>query len=193
MPSTLEIAANLMVAAAILLAGRNSIHSWWAGIVGCTLFAVLFYQTRLYADVALQVFFIATNMLGWWKWLHGDHGKPLVISHANFRSLLWTLPVGAAATLAYGAMLFYWTNAYAPYVDSAVLVFSIIAQLLLMQRRIENWAFWLLVNTVCVPLYWSRGLHLPAFLYAFYFVNALVAWRWWTILARRQAEGRDHA
>jgi nicotinamide mononucleotide transporter len=193
MPSTLEIAANLMTAIAIVLSGRNNVHTWWAGIVGCSLFAALFYQTRLYADVVLQVFFIGTSILGWWKWLRGDHGKPLSISHADFRSLAWTVPLGALATSAYGTMLHYWTNAYAPFIDSAVLVFSVIAQLLLMQRRIENWAFWLLVNAICVPLYWSRGLHLTAGLYAFYFFNALVAWRWWSTLARRQAEGRAHA
>lgn len=186
MPSTLELAANLMVAIAIVLSGRNNVHTWWTGIVGCSLFAALFYQTQLYADVVLQFFFIGTSIAGWWKWLRGDHGKPLAVSHAKFRSLAWTVPVGVAATAAYGGMLSR-TDAYLPFIDSAVLVFSVIAQLLLMQRRIETWAFWLVVNTVCVPLYWSRGLHLTAALYAFYFLNALVAWRYWTRLASEKA------
>jgi nicotinamide mononucleotide transporter len=193
MPPPLEIAANVVTAIAIVLSARNSVHTWWTGIVGCALFAVLFYRTQLFADVALMVFFIGTGIGGWWKWLHGDHGKPLAISHADFRSLAWTVPAGAAATAAYGYMLHATTNAYAPFIDSAVLVFSVIAQLLLMQRRIENWAFWLLVNAICVPLYWSRGLELTACLYVFYFFNALVAWRHWNKLARRQAAGLDQA
>ena len=57
-------------------------------------------------------------------------------------------------------------------------MFSIIAQVLLMGRRIENWPVWLQVNTISVPLYASRGLYLTAALYAAYF-NALVAWRHW--------------
>ncbi|MEG1328932.1 MAG: nicotinamide mononucleotide transporter, partial [Janthinobacterium sp.] len=46
----LEIAANVLMTVSIVLAGRNNIHSWWIGIVGCVLFAVLFFQVNLYAD-----------------------------------------------------------------------------------------------------------------------------------------------
>ena len=179
----LELAANGFMALAIFLAGRNSVHSWWTGIIGCSLFALLFYQTNLYADVVLQGLFVITNIVGWWQWLRGDRGEPLPISHANFASLLWTVPLGIAATAAYGALLHFYTSAYAPFADSSVLVFSVIAQVLLMRRRIENWAFWLLVNTIGVPLYFSRGLYLTALLYAAFWVNALVSWWWWRRLA----------
>ena len=183
----LELSANVFTAMAIFLAGRNSVHTWWTSIVGCGLFALLFFQTNLYADVLLQAFFIVASVIGWWKWLRGDSGRHLPISHARFASLLWTVPVGVAATAAYGALLRYTTNAYAPFVDSAVLVFSVIAQLLLVQRRIENWAFWLLVNTIAAPLYLSRGLYLTAVLYAAFWVNALASWMWWRKLAREAA------
>ena len=53
----------------------------------------------------------------------------------------------------------------------------------MMQRRVENWAFWLLVNTIAVPLYYSRDLKLTALLYAGFWINALVSWRTWRRLA----------
>jgi nicotinamide mononucleotide transporter len=65
-----------------------------------------------------------------------------------------------------------------------VLVFSVIGQVLLIQRRIENWAFWLLVNTIAIPLYASRGLYLTATLYAAFWINAVASWIWWRKLAR---------
>ncbi len=175
----LEIAANAIMAVSILLAGRNNVHSWWLGIIGCALFAVLFYDVRLYADVALQVFFILTCITGWVQWLRGAGGKPLPITSASVRSLLAMAAAGIAATVAYGLMLRQFTDAYAPFIDSAVLAFSVIAQFLLMARRIETWPVWLLVNTISVPLYASRGLHLTAVLYAAYWVNAVVSWWWW--------------
>jgi nicotinamide mononucleotide transporter len=178
-----EIGANVFTAAAIFLAGRNSVHTWWLGIVGCSLFALLFYQSNLYAEVLLQAFFVGSGVIGWWKWTRGDRGAPLSISHANFASLLWTVPVGIAATAAYGAMLHFYTNAYAPFFDSAVLVFSVIAQVLLIQRRVESWIFWLLVNTIAIPLYASRGLYLTAVLYGAFWINALVSWFRWRKLA----------
>jgi len=179
----LELAANAFTAAAIVLAGRNNVHTWWTGVVGTALFGLLFAQNRLYADVALQVFFIVTGLLGWWKWLRGREGAPLPVTHAGAASLLWIVPLGVGATAAYGAMLHHFTNAYAPFIDSAVLVFSVIGQLLMMQRRVENWGFWLLVNTIATPLYFSRGLHLTAILYAGFWINALVSWRNWHKLA----------
>jgi nicotinamide mononucleotide transporter len=182
----LELAANGFTAAAIVLAGRNSVHTWWTGIVGCTLFALLFAQSRLYADVLLQLFFIASGAWGWWQWLRGASGTPLPISKASLSSLLWSVPAGLAATVAYGAVLHAFTNAYAPFLDSAVLVFSVIGQVLMMRRRIENWAFWLLVNTIAAPLYFSRGLYLTAALYAGFWINALASWLWWRKLAAQQ-------
>ena len=183
MIAPLELAANVFTALAIVLAGRNNVHTWWTGIVGCTLFGALFAQTRLYADVALQAFFVATSVVGWWKWVRGDHGDPLPITHARAAHLAWTVPLGLATTAAYGALLHFTTNAYAPFLDSAVLVFSIIGQVLMMQRRVENWAFWLLVNSIAAPLYLSRGLVLTAVLYAGFWINAIVSWRSWHRLA----------
>jgi len=167
------------MAVSIVLAGRNNVHSWWTGIVGCSLFALLFYDVRLYADVALQVFFILTCIVGWVQWLRGAGGKPLSITSASVQSLAVMACVGMAATVAYGMMLREFTDAYAPFIDSAVLAFSVIAQFLLMGRRIETWPVWLLVNTISVPLYASRGLYLTAVLYAVYWVNAVVSWWWW--------------
>ncbi|WP_374580431.1 nicotinamide riboside transporter PnuC [Pseudoduganella sp.] len=184
--SALEIGGNAVMAASIFLAGRNNIHSWWLGIVGCALMALLFYSTQLHADVALQLFFIVTCIIGWRQWLRGDHGHALHIRTTRLGTLAWMVLVGIAASAAYGLMLHHFTNAYAPFVDSAVLMFSVIAQVLLMARRIENWPVWLLVNTISVPLYASRGLYLTAALYVAYWINALVAWRHWR---RQRAAG----
>lgn len=182
-----EVAANAVTAVAILLAGRNSVHTWWTGIVGCVLFAWVFLQSRLYADVVLQGFFIVTSAIGWWQWQRGWDGGPRRITRARVAVLAWAVPIGGVATLSYGAMLHALTDAYAPFIDSAVLVFSVIAQILLMQRKVESWAFWLLVNTIAVPLYASRGLYLTALLYAVYWVNAAIAIRHWSRLARNEA------
>ncbi|UGQ46850.1 nicotinamide riboside transporter PnuC [Massilia endophytica] len=184
MPSPLELAANAVMTVSIVLAGRNNVHSWWLGVVGCTMFAFLFYGVQLYADVALQLFFVATCLLGWLQWLRGAGGEALPVSSAHMKTLLRMALAGMAATLAYGLLLKQFTDAYAPFIDSAVLAFSIVAQLLLMWRRVETWPVWLLVNTVSVPLYASRGLYLTAALYAAYWVNALVSWWWW----RRQMQ-----
>ena len=186
MISPLEIAANAVMTVSIVLSGRNNLHSWWLGVLGCSMFAALFYSVNLYADVALQLFFIVTCVIGWLQWLRGAGGAPLPIARARLGALAWMAGIGLAATVGYGLMLQAYTNAYAPFIDSSVLMFSIVAQLLLMGRRLETWPFWLLVNTVSVPLYASRGLYLTAVLYAAYWLNALVSWFFWRRRMREQ-------
>jgi nicotinamide mononucleotide transporter len=184
----LEIAANAFVAVAIFLAGRNNVHTWWTGIVGCTLFGYVFYGVKLYADVTLQVFFVLTSIVGWYRWRHGNSGQQLDVrfSPPSFVALCAGLATAAAA--AYGALLHLFTDAYAPFMDSLVLVFSVLGQILMMDRRVENWWAWLLVNTIAVPLYASRGLYVTAALYAAFWINAVVSLRRW----RRLAVGPRH-
>ncbi|MCL2346547.1 MAG: nicotinamide riboside transporter PnuC [Desulfobulbus sp.] len=188
MTTPAELLANGITTLSIFLAGRNSIHTWWTGIAGCLIFAAVFYETRLYADVALQVFFVATCLIGWWQWLRGNRGNAIRVSRGSRRLLTLAAIAGVAATFGYGTLLHRFTNAYAPYIDSAILAFSVIAQIFLMQRRIETWLFWLIVNSAAVPLYASRSLYLTAGLYAIYWVNALIAWRQWRkLLCRAEA------
>lgn len=179
MISLLELACNGLNTASIALAGRNSVHTWWCGIAGCALFGVLFYQSQLYADATLQLFFIGTSVAGYRLWRSGRRGSELAISRAPRRLLFLLGSAALGVVLGYGALLHRFTDAYAPFVDSAILAFSVMGQLLLMRRCLETWACWLLVNTLAVPVFWLRGLHLTALLYAAYWLNALIAWRHW--------------
>lgn len=172
MTDPLEIAANLITTLSILLAARNSRHTWSSGILGCLLFALLFQRNQLYADALLQGFFIATSARGWWLWRNAGGHVSLPVSRISSRLLALCVVGAVLVTAVYGALLHAFTNAWAPFVDAAVLALSVVAQLLLMQRRIENWAFWLAVNTLAVPLFASRGLWLTAGLYSLYWFNA---------------------
>ena len=178
-----EVAANAFNAASIFLAARNSVHVWWTSIVGCTLFAWVFFGTKLYADVTLQGFFIVASVIGWWRWLHGAAGEELPVRYSPRSLIVGATFAGAVVAVSYGWLLYRFTDAYAPFLDSIVLAFSVVGQLLLVARRVENWWFWLLVNTIAVPLYFSRGLYVTSALYVAFWVNAIVALIKWRHLA----------
>lgn len=179
-----EITANVLNAASIVLAARNSAHTWWLGILGCAVFGYVFFEARLYADVTLQVFFIVTSAVGWTNWMRGKGGTELPVRRTRAPQLAILLVAAALAATGYGLLLRKFTNAVSPFWDSLVLTFSVLGQFLLMGRRIENWWAWLLVNTIAVPLYASRELYLTAALYAGFWINALVALiRWRKLLA----------
>ena len=182
----LELVANLFNAGSVLLAGLNSVHTWWVGIVGCVLFGWLFFEARLYADVTLQLFFVATSAAGWWSWLGGSRGAELPVRRTRARPLAGMLLAGAMAAAGYGWLLHRFTDAYAPFLDSVALAFSVLAQLLLMRRHYESWWCWLLVNSIVVPLYLARGLHVTAALYAVFWLNAVAALVRWRRLVRAE-------
>lgn len=186
----LEWAATATTALSVWLAARRHIATWPTGIVGCLLYGALFASTQLYADATLQAFFVATSAIGWWQWRRAAQAttaSTATPARDPLRPAHWALLLvgGVAVTLAYGALLLYWTDAFAPFWDSAVLTTSVVAQVLLMQGRRETWLFWIVVNTLSVPLYLSRGLDVTAGLYALFWLNAWHGWWHWG----RQAKG----
>jgi nicotinamide mononucleotide transporter len=184
---TLEWTANAVFVVSVILAARNNINTWWTGIVGCLLFAVLFYQVNLYADVTLMFFFIITSIYGWIYW--GNKKELHPIRRTATRSLAIFALVALLATCGYGWMLHSTTDAYAPFVDSSVLMFSVLAQLLLMKRRIETWVCWLIVDSVAVPLYASRELYVTSAVYGVFWCNAWYGLYTWLQIYRNEQKG----
>lgn len=192
-----------MTIVCIFLAGRNNVHTWWTGIVASILFGYVFWTANLYADTTLQVFFVVTSLIGWYNWIKKDNlydvssgqdetelevvTETLPVDYAPKEQMISYLILAVLVAAVYGWILHTYTNAFAPRVDSIVLMLSIVAQLLLMSRKVQNWPVWVLVNMLSTLLYFTRELYLTSALYAAFFVNALVSWRTWVRLAKEQA------
>lgn len=185
----LEISANIFILISVYLANRNSIHTWWTGIIATVLFGFLFYEVKLYADVTLQIFFTLTSIYGWRKWLRGGiERQALPIGRVKISMLLIFTAVAVLLTLGYGFLLFKLTDASYPFVDSIVLVFSILAQFLLMERKLENWIFWILVDLIAVPLFAGKELYLTAVIYFAFLINAIWGLAHWIKIYRMENE-----
>lgn len=181
----LELSANIFNLVSVFLANRNKVHTWWVGIIGTTLFAAVFYEVKLYADVTLQIFFIATSIYGWWNWVSGgDDRSELPITRITLGALFGCFLVSIVVVAGYGFLLYRMTDASYPYIDSMVLIFSVVAQLLLMTRKLETWIFWIIVDLIAVPLFASKELYLTAIVYLGFLVNAVFGLINWIRLYR---------
>ena len=159
---------------------KENVWAWPVGLANSALFAVLFLQARLYADMALQGVYIVLGVLGWYLWLRGGKRKAGV---AIARTDRWTaatltlLAVGAT----YGLTLFLRSvGDAAPFLDALTTVLSLIAQYLLTRKLIENWAVWIAADVIYIGLYASRELYLTGLLYLVFLcmcVAGLRAWR----------------
>ncbi|MEM8617415.1 MAG: nicotinamide riboside transporter PnuC [Pseudomonadota bacterium] len=188
----LEIAANAALLSAVFLAALNRPSSWILGVIGCVLFGVFFFQIKLYADVTLQGFFIVTNIIGFVNWQKGGAARtvlPITRVRPIWHLLLY-FPIAAGAAWGYSEVLRHYTDAHYPLFDSAILTFSIVAQFLLMQRKLETWVFWLIVNSVAVPLYFTKGAYVTAFVYSLFWLNAFYGfWSWRKEMRGQGAQG----
>ena len=190
----LEILANLFNLISVFLANRNSVHTWWIGIIGGLFYGLMFFEVKLYADVILQIFFIITNVYGWWAWLHGgtEHKELPITRVAPFQLMLFAA-VAFVSTFGHGVLLYQLTDASFPFVDSTILVLSIMAQFLLMRRKLESWLFWITVDAIAVPLYVAKGLYLTSVIYFLFLLNAVWAIRHWYGLWRSHSDLGDAA
>jgi nicotinamide mononucleotide transporter len=164
----------------VWLAARESLLNFPVAIVSCLLYILIYYQKALYADSGLQVMFIALSAYGWYEWLYGGRNQtPLAIAHTTAAE--WGLGAGfiAAFTAGFGYYLAHHTDSSFPYLDSFTTGTSLVAQFLLMRKRLENWWLWLLVDVIYVPVLWVKELYPTSLLYALYLgLAAYGYWQW---------------
>ena len=110
-----EIAACLAYAVSVWLAARNNVHTWWIGIIGSILYGWVFWSVQLYADVTLQLFFIATSITGWIHWLKGQGGDILPVRRTQASHFFLLLLCAVVVAGGYGFLLHTFTNAWAPW------------------------------------------------------------------------------
>lgn len=191
--SYLEFFGAVFGAVAVWLSARAEVLSWPIGIVNVVLSFFLYYQIQLYPDMFLQVFFFVTNVLGWWQWTHPkpgeeDRKQELKVSYMGWQKFMLVCVGTVAGTAALGAMAarlhewFPWVFAAPsafPYADSFILVMSVITTFFMIQKKIECWIIWIIVDVVATYLYYIKGIMLYSVLYfAFTIIAAFGLWHW---------------
>ena len=187
---TLEwLAAGLGVINIALLIFRSQWNFAFA-ILSVSLYVFIFFESRLYAESGLQVFFILANIWGWTMWRRalraGVDDRKVAVRWLDWRSRIVWLTVTAAISLNLGWLLHRFTDAAMPFADSAIAGASVAAQILLGLRRIENWVLWIAIDVGAIALYLERGLYPTAGLYAAMLVMSILGLKEWIAVARRQ-------
>jgi nicotinamide mononucleotide transporter len=177
----LELLAVVLALAMVAANFRVHAAAWPLAIGSSLLYALLFADTRLYGQAALQGLFIAVALWGWWQWLHGRtaDGQPLRVRRLPLRAAKLLAAGTMAAWLLLGWALARGTDSPAPYLDALPTAGAIAGQWLLARKYLENWAVWLGVNVFSVALFWHQALWFTAGLYALFALLSVLGWRAW--------------
>jgi nicotinamide mononucleotide transporter len=181
----LEIVA--FVLALVCVAGNvgQRMWAWPVAIVGCVLYGWLFAAHRIYAEAVLQGVFVVSSLWGWWQWRHGRRGSQpagvrLTIARLSARQALAVVLAWGVLWLLIGAVLSRYTDSDVAWLDALPAAGSLIGQVLLARKILENWWVWIAVNLASIVLFAHKQLWLSALLYAIFLGMAalgLARWR----------------
>lgn len=196
--SYLEFFAVAISGLATWLVAVNNVWTWPIAVVGVILFFFLFYQVQLYPDMFLQVFFLVTYLLGWWRWSHPGKGEAVTRDSNSQQALrisrmpshqivIWML-AGVVAMVALGhfashlhtlfPLVFSKPSAF-PYLDSFTTVMSIAGTFMMIEKRLECWYVWLVIDLLSTYMYFVKDIKLVgAEYFVFCIIAGLGAWNW---------------
>lgn len=187
---SLEWTAMFLGLANIALLIFRSQWNFVFAIASVSLYVLIFFESRLYAESGLQVFFILANIWGWMLWRQavqsGANDDRVPVRWLDWSSRAIWLVATTAFSLNLGWLMHRYTNAAMPFADSAIAGASVAAQILLGYRRIENWVIWIAVDVAAVLLYIDRGLYPTAGLYGGMLLMSLFGLKEWIDVERRQ-------
>jgi nicotinamide mononucleotide transporter len=180
-----EIVAFVLAVAMVVFNIRVNPLGWPLAIVSSLLYFALFWNSRLYGDASLQVFFAIVAGWGWWQWLRGRQadGSALHVRTLGARGRAVALLLLIVAWPATGIFLRRYTDTDVPWWDAFPTAASVLGQWLLGRKYVENWPTWVVVNVVSVALFAYKGLWLTVLLYLVFVAMSFAGWRAWRRMA----------
>ncbi|WP_353155925.1 nicotinamide riboside transporter PnuC [Herminiimonas fonticola] len=178
--SLLEIVSFALALAMVILNIRQSPWAWLFSIASAALYAVVFYDSKLYGDMSLQFFFIAVSLWGSYQWLFGGvshHG--VQVSRLTPKGWLHSALAWLIGFVAIASFLRLFTDTDVPHIDAFLTAGSLVGQLLLSCKKLENWHVWIGIDLLYIGLYLHKNLYLTALLFALFVVMAVIGLRTW--------------
>lgn len=184
MTSLTELAGFALALAMVFCSIRELHWTWPLAMASSALYFFVFRDSRLYAEAGLQIVFAALALWGWWQWRRPPAKASQSVSELAIRRLSRTqrgLTVLATALLwpAIASLLITWTDSDVPWWDALPVALSLIGQVLLGRKYLENWAVWAVVNALSIGLFAYKALWLTSALYALFLALSITGWRVW--------------
>ncbi len=194
--SVWEVIAVILGIAYLVLAMRQSILCWYAAFGSTAIFSWLFWDVSLVMESGLNVYYLIMAVYGWWVWRNIDSADANSADGTLTKNIqVWSLSrhgmvIGGVVllSLATGYGLEQNTSAALPYLDSFTTWAAVVTTYMVAQKVLENWLYWLVIDSIAIYLYIDRELYLTALLMAIYLVLAVLGWFIWLKEYRQQNE-----
>lgn len=176
----LEIPATIAGLINVYLAARTNIWNWLFGIITVTLYMLIFYQVKLYADMSLQFIFLILQFYGWYQWLYGGNNhSELSVQKASFSIYMLAMLLTFVLFSIIAFVLHRYTDSTTVIIDAFTTAMSLVAQWMMSKKWIENWWLWMLVDVISIKMYIFKHLYLTSGLYTVFFIICCMGYVTW--------------
>ena len=176
----------------VILAALRSNWCWFFAFASSSIYVYLCVEGKLYIESALQLFYVAMAVIGWFSWRKENlYNQKLLDDSAVNASIdgeikTWSVKAHIVNLLISGGIAFLlgysfeaYTNQANPYADAFTTVFSLAATLMVIRKVLENWIYWIVIDIVSIFLYHQRGYSLSAVLYFIFTILAIAGFIAW--------------
>jgi nicotinamide mononucleotide transporter len=189
--SWLELTGTVTGLLAVWLSAREHIINWAIGLINIICFYVIFYRSALYSDMFLQIFFFGTGVYGWYEWSRRNTQDlpkikiDLLKPKQRFLMILFiiinTIVLGHIISKLNSWYPHYFPQPAAfPIADTAIMVMSMVANVLMARKKMEAWYLWVAVDILAPMLYFQKKLYFLSIEYVIFGIIAaygLVTWQ----------------
>ncbi len=183
----LQWVAVIFGVAEVLLAKRNNVLLYPAGLISTSLSIILLLEAQLYAETLLNIYYVVMSVYGWWFWLRKRNQPTVPITYATKQEWLVTAFITFGGWLVLYLVLKNFTPSNVPVWDAFVSASAWAGTWLLTRRKIENWIVLNVSNLFAVPLLFYKNLPMFALLTLFLFVVAIFGYFDWRKIYRQQS------
>ena len=181
-----ELGAVALALAYLILAMRENSLCWYAAFISTSIYIFLFWDVSLLMESALQIFYLAMAVYGWWQWRKGSEGQELQIHCWSLRTHLLVFSAVGVLTLVFGYVLSNNTHAELPYLDSFTTWGAVVTTYMVTRKVLENWIYLIVIDGASVYLYIDRELYLTALLFVLYVVLVVIGFFQWNRIYQRE-------
>ncbi len=174
-----EVAATLLGITYVVLAAKELQWAWPFAFVSTLIYTVIFWDGALVASSVLNFYYMVMAIYGFILWKKNERGESLKISTLPWQRHLLLISLGVIGTVIVGYVDETYLEARFAYHDAFVMVFSGIATWLMAKKILENWLYWMLIDTVATILYYRSGYLATIVLFLFYVVLAFYGYAEW--------------
>ena len=188
----LESTAVIFAILYLILAVKQNILCWTAGILSSILYFFIMQKAGLYMEAYLQVFYVVMGIYGWSQWRVSNASNPsfIVNTWSKYQHMIAILIILALSLLS-GFLLERYTDAALPFLDALVTWGAVVATYMVANKLLENWIYWFVIDTTSIYLFISRDLWLTALLFMIYIIIIYFGYQSWSKI-KNELNGTTH-